>query len=195
VTKQVAGLQHNPARDPYDDYPTDPLWTKALTDRVRLRGPLWEPAAGDGQMVDELRGQGYDVRATDLVRTGDDFLSHRGEWAGSIVTNPPYRHVDEFLRTALESATEQVAMLLPIHGLGGKKRSEWLWSKQPPALVMVVPRRMVVLGRSSQFCHVWCVWDSQCAGPTEFDWGLIPSEYKRLRHPAESPGYQHGHVE
>lgn len=48
ATKQVGGNQYNPARHPFDDYPTDPLWTQVLMQRVQFRGPVWEPAAPDG---------------------------------------------------------------------------------------------------------------------------------------------------
>lgn len=185
MTRQIAGNQHNPNRKPFDDYPTDPLWTQALCDRVRFRGKIWEPACGSGQMSKVLESNGYDVLATDLERHGADFLTHGGEWNGSIITNPPYRHADEFLQKALESATEQVAMLLPVNALGGKKRSAWLWHVQPPALTLLVPRYMNVLDRTSQFYHVWCVWDRQYTGRTEMDWATLPGDYRRLRHPTE----------
>lgn len=187
---QIAGNQHNPNRHPFDDYPTDPLWTEALLDRVEFRGRILEPSAGSGQMVEVLERRGYKVKARDLERTGDDFLSWTGRWRGSIITNPPYRHADEFLKIALGAASEQVAMLLPINGLGGKKRSAWLWHANPPALVLIVPRYMNVVDRTSQFYHVWCVWDPRYDGPTEFSWALMPDEYKRLRHPTELPRYQ-----
>lgn len=195
MTRQVGGNQHNPQRRSWDDYPTDPLWVKALCDRVELRGRVWEPACGDGHMVRALADAGYDdVRATDIVRTGDDFLiNDESEWAGSIVTNPPFRFLDAFIDRARELATEQVAMLMAIGALGGKKRSEALWHATPPALVLVVPRYMNVIDRSSQFYHIWCVWDRSYDGPTEIDWAPMPPEYKRLRHPSEiGAGYQPG---
>ena len=180
----VGGHQYNPDRSLYDDYPTDPLWTHALCDHVTLRGKVWEPAAGSGWMVDVLRERGYDVLSTDLERTGDDFLATEVErWIGSVVTNPPYKLADAFLRKALSVATEQVAFLLPIGALGGKRRSEWLWHRKPPSLILLVPTYMLVGQATSQFLHVWVVWDQTRFrhSSTEFVWAPTPPDYTRTK--------------
>lgn len=176
----VGGFQPNPDRHKWDDYPTEPEWTYALLDNVKLRGKVWEPAAGEGKMVRVLVNRGYRVRATDIRFTGRDFLAHEGTWEGSIVTNPPYKHLDEFIKIALASATEQVAFLLAVHALGGKKRNNELWAPNPPNQVVFVPRLMHVNGKSSQFFHAWVVWDKKLGpGETSFAWGQIPDSYGR----------------
>lgn len=176
---QIAGNQHNPNRSPFDDYPTHPDWTHALLDTVPIEGPLWEPACGDGYMSGVLRERGYDVRATDIRKTGDDFLQQAEPWPGSIVTNPPFKLLNEFLAHALSLAGKQVAMLMNISALAGKHRSLTLWYPTPPAHLVIVPKntRLPVLNITSQFAHVWAVWDTQAPaepGDTRFHWASVP---------------------
>lgn len=47
-----------------DLYATEPWVTRALLSRVRFRGPVWEPAAGRGDMVRVLQDAGYEVYAS-----------------------------------------------------------------------------------------------------------------------------------
>jgi hypothetical protein len=166
---RIAGNQTNPNRHPTDLYPTDERWTEALLREVALRGPIWECAAGEGQMVRVLERCGHAVRATDIL-TGDDFLTMHEPWDGSIVTNPPYSHADTFIHHALAVASNQVAMLLPLGALGGQTRYRELWIPHPPARVIVVVNRMTVLGKPSQFNHMWVVWDKAHVGQTTTSW-------------------------
>lgn len=168
---RIGGNQGNPDRDPTDLYPTEVEWTRALLAHVRLRGRVWECAAGEMDMVKELKRQHYRVRATDIL-TGVDFLATTKPWEGSIVTNPPYRLADEFIHHALQLASEHVAMLLPIGALGGKTRYQHLWSKRRPSHVIVVCSRMKVRGEASQFNHVWAVWDLRSRAKTKVEWTL-----------------------
>jgi hypothetical protein len=83
-----------------DRYWTEPWVTKALLDRVRLRGGVWEPACGRGDMIAVLADYGYRLVASDIAgatlgcdrAVAADFLACRSLPPGvrSIVTNPPY---------------------------------------------------------------------------------------------------------
>lgn len=175
----MPGFRPNPDRRDFDDYPTEPEWTHALLDQIKIRGPIWEPAAGAGQMARVLAARGHKVRATDIRFTKRDFTKHEGTWEGSIVTNPPYKLLDKFIEVALDSATEQVAFLLAVHALGGKKRTAELWTPHPADHVVFVPRLMHVHGKGSQFFHAWVVWDKKAHGgaPTTFAWASVPEGY------------------
>jgi hypothetical protein len=167
----LAANQFNPNRSPTDLYPTAAAWTRALLREVRLRGPLWEPAAGNGDMVRELQRAGYQVCATDVL-TGVDFLTVTTPWPGAIITNPPYRFAYEFIDRALTLAAHQVAMLLPMGALGGIDRCRRLWQPRPPTLILVIANRMVVHGKPSQFNHLWAVWDKRVHQPTVIRWAI-----------------------
>lgn len=146
-------------RHPADDYPTDDRWTRILLDNVALRGEVWEPAAGEGRMAKVL-AERYQVRATDLY--GDppvDFLDC-SDMADTIVTNPPYRLLDDFIVHGLAQSREMLCLLMGWHFLaGGAGRVSDIWRPNPPDRILVVPQRMHVGGKPSQFNHAWVVWD------------------------------------
>lgn len=158
---RIAGNQRTGARHPADDYPTDPRWTRVLTRNVPLRGTVWEPAAGSGLMAGTLEEAGYAVRATDIA-SGTDFLES-SDRAGTIVTNPPYRLLDEFILHGLAQSDEMLCLLVGWHFLsGGSRRAQRIWTPHPPSRILVIPQRMPVNGTHSQFCHAWVVWDHSC---------------------------------
>lgn len=111
------------ARIANDAYFT-PAWvtlelTKFIGDRLRKRlaGPriwIWEPACGNGAIVNVLRNIGFRVYATDIaVYDGfapDDLidfmapkldLERIAAHCGAIITNPPYDKAEEFVERAL----------------------------------------------------------------------------------------------
>lgn len=170
----IAGNQVNPDRSPTDLYPTEAPWTRALLNVVEIRGPIWEPATGLGHMTDVLREEGHEVNDTDLL-FGTDFLKETEPWEGAIVTNPPYKLLNEFIDQALHLATTQVAFLLQVGALGGPRRYEHLWKERTPNQLIHVARRMKVYDKVSQFCHIWVVWDLENPvklGETKFTWEL-----------------------
>lgn len=163
-------------RRPFDDYPTEPGWTKVLLERVNFHGTILEPACGAGWMVQELQSHGHEVVYSDLERDGVDFLAYDGPQVENVVTNPPYKFLDQFAAKALEVATDKVAMLLPDFALVGVNRTKDLWQAHPPAKLILVTSKMKVLGKVSMFPHVWAVWDTAHHGPTEFEWATVPKD-------------------
>jgi hypothetical protein len=92
-----------------DLYETPPQATQALLRVENLPHDIWEPACGRGAISSVLEGAGHEVMSTDLVDygygvPGCDFLM---EWESprgieAIVTNPPYKNADAFVRKGLE---------------------------------------------------------------------------------------------
>ena len=104
-------------RHPDDFYPTPSWCTEVLLRHWRPRGVVWEPAAGDGAIVDVIREYFYPTWATDLHQRRSDIQGGVDFFAAippvtefSIVTNPPNNLAEEFLREALK-LTSNVAML------------------------------------------------------------------------------------
>jgi hypothetical protein len=119
-------------------------------------------------MVEVLREWFDDVRFDDLHYSGVDFLevepprSHPDGYPGGevdwIITNPPYKHAEAFVRHSLKHA-RGVAMLLNSAFLESVTRSEGLFKEHPPAEILMCNRRMRIEGgKSSVFAHVWVVW-------------------------------------
>lgn len=114
-------------RERDDFYPSPPGVIDSLFRAVEIvEGMIWEPAAGDGALVDQIRAAGRDCIGTDLVDRGRpdieprvDFLfEQRVQWgARSIITNPPYKLADHFARHAIALGVAQTALLLPVKWL------------------------------------------------------------------------------
>jgi hypothetical protein len=154
----IAGNQHNNNRHPRDDYPTDPAWVRVLLNHVELPDAVWEPAAGNGAMVNEL-SKTKAVIGT-CITSGLNFLSaEKPDMVRSIVTNPPYRLTSEFICKGLEHKPDVLAMLVGLHYLGGISRCDEIFIPTPPSLLLLIPERMKVNGASSQFNHCWLVWE------------------------------------
>ena len=116
-----------------DLYETPVEATRALLRHVPLPVHVWEPAAGRGAIARELRAAGHAVLATELVPyegaagwilTGVDFLMERRPTSvQAIVTNPPYKLADQFVRHGL-SLGLPVIVLLRLMAIEGTKRSD-----------------------------------------------------------------------
>jgi hypothetical protein len=116
-----------------DLYETPPEATRALIRHVALPPFIWEPAAGRGAIARELRAAGHAVHMTDLadyegadpgIMSGVDFLLERqAPVVGAIVTNPPYKLADQFIRHGL-SLGLPVIVLLRLMAIEGSKRSD-----------------------------------------------------------------------
>jgi hypothetical protein len=119
----------------YDLRETPPEATRALIrtgalDRFRV---LFEPCAGRGAISRELTAAGWRVIAHDLIHYdgadpdihyGNDFFkSIQAHSLQAIVTNPPYRWADAFIRHGLELGLP-VYVLLRLMALEGANRSD-----------------------------------------------------------------------
>jgi hypothetical protein len=139
-----------------------------------------EPAAGRGAIAHVLPHAGHAVYATDLIDYGCndralDFLSPAANLRGAeaIVTNPPYRHAQQFVELALTRAP-LVAMLLRINFLESERRRGILEGGQL-ARVLVFRNRLPMLHRdgwtgpkaSSTACYAWFIWARDHAGSAE----------------------------
>lgn len=155
--------------DGRDFYPTDPLFTEILCDKIPFKGAIWEPACGDGAIVNVLRNRGHRVVATDafsylkkFYHEKLDFLGDHDVTAPNIVTNPPSFCFDMFLVRALERARNRVAFLFGSFILtSSRSRYENIFKKHRPYHIIHIVNRMKVFGESSQFTHCWAIWDKQ----------------------------------
>ncbi|WP_201159425.1 hypothetical protein [Rhodoplanes elegans] len=177
-------VQRAPLSERGDDfYATPPVAVEALLQVERLPRLIWEPACGDGAIVNVLRAAGYDVAATDLVdrgcpdsAAGIDFLMEHRAPAGvqCIVTNPPFKLAEEFVVKALDLCP-RVIMLLRLAFLESERRSSILDCGRL-ARVHCFSRRIPMMHRggyegkkigNSGMAFAWFVWNRDHRGPTE----------------------------
>lgn len=166
-------------RKELDSYFTIEPWvTRALLDKIQLRQPVWECAAGRGHMSIVLREYGHDPHNSDIVSHPDpldtihehvDFLACDRPWGGTIITNPPAILSEQFVQRALALTGEMrgmVCMLL---------RHEWDCAGTRKYLFETPFARKVILTKrprwttenkaSPRHNWAWFVWDWQHEGP------------------------------
>jgi hypothetical protein len=131
----VCGVgSHSQADRGADFYPTPACAVESLlaieSEYLKPGVQIWEPACGDGAIVNVLRAAGHQVYASDLVDRGcpdssvQDFLKPTSRTADIIASNPPFRLAREFVDTALQRAPV-VIMLLRLAFLASAVRMPW----------------------------------------------------------------------
>jgi len=105
-----------PGRDLYTTEPKDiERFLRAVDrDKLVIPSPIWEPAAGTGNISKTLINHGYSVYSTDMIPyedaeiciNGADFFFLKaavceGDLCKTIFTNPPFNMQEEFLLHAL----------------------------------------------------------------------------------------------
>jgi hypothetical protein len=156
-----------------------PAWvTEALLGFVVARpGTIWEPAAGDGDMVKVLQRE-FVVLGTDIARGDVDFLQISALPSAAIrgiVTNPPFELADEFCTHALELTRPVngfVAMLLRCDFDHAKSRAHLFRNCPAFSKKIVLTKRIVWFveddGKpkaSPSYNHAWNLWDHAHRGP------------------------------
>lgn len=156
------GLRDLKANNRSDIFQTDQEDVRPLLPFLKPFKKVWEPAAGEGQIVNFLRSQGFDVMGTDIMG-GFDFLSPVSAMFAKcdvIVTNPPFTKKDEFLGRcyALE---KPFALLLPITAFDSKDRRRMF--KTHGVQVLLPDRRAVFTTPSGKTGGSWfyCAWFCQ----------------------------------
>lgn len=179
--EQVADTPEQALHRALNYFPT-PLWgTRAGAEIIREMDPdaqfVWEPACGEGHMVEALKEYFRAIHASDIHDHGyghvDDFLLSEGppgpcDW---VISNPPFEHAAAFIEQGLRFARRGVAMLLRIAFLEGTERYPLLYQGRHKLSVCApfIERLPMVLGQydpdaSSAVCMAWFIFDKQVTG-------------------------------
>lgn len=168
-------------RAEHDYYATDPVAATLLIQEENLSG-VWECACGDGALAKVFDKSGVLKRATDLIdrgygKGGIDFLQEQGTYDGDIVTNPPYKHAEDFIRKAYELIPDgrKVCMLLKLTFLESKARKKLF--KDIPLKTLYVSSSRINCYRnndrsfkSSAIAYGWYVWEKGYTGEPIIKW-------------------------
>lgn len=172
-----------------DDWFVEPVSSTAfLLEREAFEGFTWDPACGQGHVLQACLAHGLPVTGTDLRQrttapwfAGErDFLARGRARRGvaNIITNPPYggaKLAERFVRKAVAyPGVEKVAIFANTKFLFGAGRSAGLWSELPPDRVYPINPRpscppgqfLLDGGKASGGVEnfIWLVWD--LAAPT-----------------------------
>jgi predicted RNA methylase len=141
-----------------------------------------DPACGWGRIPRAAAAAGYTTIASDIVdrrRELDvefhicDFLKHSPvRSVRSVVSNPPFTHIQKFCEHALKIATYKVGMLVPMRRLPA---AHWLQRLPLETIHLLTPRPSMptgdyivsggkVAGGTSEFC--WLIFNKTTAPTT-----------------------------
>jgi hypothetical protein len=171
-----------------DGFYVEPQWcSDRLFDVEDFAPRVYDPACGWGTILRAAKTARYDVIGTDIVdrkqhRLGiafkrADFLNDAIDIGRktSIVCNPPFDHVEEFARRALELA-DKVAMIMLVRRLNA---AHWLGDLSLRSVYLLTPRPSMPPGAwiaagntpgggTQDFC--WVVFEKNFRGKPQLRW-------------------------
>lgn len=170
-------------RQRHDYYATHPSVVRDLLEVETFEHCILEPCCGGGIMAEEIKNEGYDVEAYDIVCRGygrqADFLTYKfkkGE--RDIITNIPYFDVVPFLRRAIELCKQKAAILMPLRYLSSQERFNF-YQHYPPSRVYIYTNRICIAknGHFEQYnkgqnleIYAWYIWDKSYHGAPIIKW-------------------------
>lgn len=191
IYKTLGASNHtDKEREKNDFYATDPIAIDKLLTVEQPNLFIFEPAAGEGHLVNRLKQKGFKVLTNDIKERSykldmvKDFLNDKIEVSRNvdILTNPPYKYAKEFVLKALDLIVEgrKVYMFLKLTFLEGKGRFKDLFSKYPPKTIYIFSERVICAkngefqrmkdGGGSAVAYAWFVWQKGWQGKTTIDW-------------------------
>lgn len=165
---RIAGGNTAYERKRSDFYPTPPDATEALLRHLNLprETVIWEPACGEGYMSSVFNRLGYSSVSTDLNdygfgESGIDFLNAELRPCDWIITNPPFKLAEQFIRRCAYHG-KPFALLL--------KSQYWHSKSRYPLFKEITPSEILPLTWRPDFLFktrgsgsplmdcIWCVW-------------------------------------
>lgn len=173
-----------------DFYATPPETTRAILDRVKLDGSIYECAAGQGHILDVLKEYypNSKIIASDLVdrgrediKSGVDFITYEfTRKVDNVITNPPFNLAKEFIEKALSITNDKVIMFAKIQLLEGKSRKEMFENTSLKTVYVFSSRQNPLRNGSavdekgkpwaSTMCFGWFVWEKGYTGKPYIEW-------------------------
>jgi hypothetical protein len=174
-------------RNPRDFYRTPAWCVEELLHHEDLLVDVYDPACGDGAILEVLQGHGHDVHGLDIdaesamhaaeslqspIGVGDYLDPSRSPTLRcDVVMNPPYRNAAEFVRAALDKAgqREKVCALLRLGFLGSSRtRMDLVGPDSCLKSVYVLAKRPSFTGdsKTDASSYAWFVWQSGHKGPS-----------------------------
>lgn len=151
-------------------------------DKEVLDNTIWECACGEGAISKVLEEYGLEVISTDFVDRGygtqqDFIIAKAPQMRFDIITNPPFKLINEFLLKAFELVNEgnRVIFLMRLLCLEGKARNK-IYAKYPIKFVYVHTSRIACsmpneTGKTpTAIAYAWFVWQKGYTGDTITRW-------------------------
>lgn len=189
----------------YEDYftPMDVVGDifKPPVDILKGVTSVLEPSAGEGNIVNALRYNGFDHHITavelqdryipklrltrpDALINGD-FLCMDKSILGTfdlVIINPPFSLVEEFVEHSLDLLNDggQVIVLMRLVHLVGVQRGKFMRRNRPSNIYLMCHRPSFTGGQSDIGGYAWVRWSGDGSDQTYTDWirpeNVIPSK-------------------
>ena len=182
-------------RAKYDYYATDPRAVEMLLDLEEIRPIVLEPFCGEGHISKVLLNHGHRVISSDLIDRGFGFVNDVKDYKlinnnlyckdnlvlnedFDIVTNPPYKHTNEFTEYVLNLLRPgcKLIQFLKLQFLETKGRRK-LFEKYPLKKLYVSSSRLVAAKngnfskeKGSAIAYGWFVWEKGYADAPIIKW-------------------------
>ena len=159
-------------RNSNDYYPTPHSFVDALVSKIPFskKDVIWECCAGDYRLVRKLRTHGYEVRATDLANgKHQDFFKYDYPLTKTIITNPPFKVIRNFIDHAFYIGIEQMILFCNERLFACQKGFEQ-WSRYRPSHFINLTWREDYLGKggSPDRSMAIAIWDKPHSNKTEY---------------------------
>lgn len=195
-TSHAVMAQRVEPKDSPDDFPTPPWATRGLLEHIidhtesLTHLTCLEPACGAGHMAKVLKEYFAEVQSSDAFTYGygavRDFIEepYKASSFDWVITNPPFRLAEEFVRVALPIARKGVAILARTVFLESVGRYEGIFREVPPSkFAQFVERVPMVRGRldmkaTTATGYAWLVWEKKSRGLPRLMW--VPPCRKNL---------------
>jgi hypothetical protein len=181
----MLGVNPNAEREENDYYATNPHALEIALPTLQSIGldkNVWECSCGGGHLSEELIKNGYKVYSSDLIDRGygqvKDFLECSDKWDGDILTNPPFKLAEDFIKKSMELLHNghKAIFFLKVQFLESQKRKQ-LFEKYPPKYVIVNSERQQCAKNAefdkytatTQF-YCWFIFEKGYNGITQILW-------------------------
>ncbi len=183
--------RHSDFDETEDFIPTPPWATRALYEfvapRLKENAPhlrAYDPACGQGHMMQVFSEYGHkwvvgsDFSAKQLLkareRLGPDAQLYHEDFVSPFlppnqsdvfISNPPYKHLNDFIDKSLQEAAFGVGMLCRIQALESESRYNGIFKHRPPTQIAFFSNRIpfktgaVAKKAPKMFFHVWLWWE------------------------------------
>lgn len=121
----------------------------------------------------ELKRLGYDVvKETDLYDrgygdSGVDFFKCKEVFQGNTITNPPYKHINDWILHSLKVTANKVYIFARIQTIETISRYNKIFKNNPPVLICPFVKRIQCWRNNdtningSAVCYAWFIWDNK----------------------------------
>ena len=153
-----------------DSYPTPRSIIRVVLQRIEWPcGDVWEPCAGDGRFSHALQSKGWRVIEHDL-KDGLDFFDWETAQASTIITNPPFNVMRNFIDHAFDIGVERMALVCN-ERLWACGKGHAQWCRHRPSRFVNMTWREDYLGKggSPDRALAVSIWDTPHADECKYE--------------------------